>query len=678
MWDAFIPARAAVPRAEGYLTAGRQLVGSFSRPRSPPDATFTAALAPASGHGRAVLGAEGKGRWRTLRWVGRALCCPRPALIGWRSVARAGHASSRGRGEEAQTVAARICLIRSASYVRYFQGDDGDTRDHRALVVNSRWEGEGARALGYTGRVETRALRDVLRGWVRDGSLRDRRRQPRRLGRRRGGKWEHRAGLDLTLSPPRSVSILALLGGDGRLMAAHEGAARRTLERIESEYVETRKSDPKTRRTVRVGGQKMVAATFLHVRSRELDPHIHIHSIIANAVLDDDGKWRTMANEKIYKGSRRINAFYLAVLAGELERLGYRLRNTDSDGGFEIEGVPHEVIETFSKRSAHIEEELRRRASRCDATPADVVARKTRAPKRAVASAVLENAWRCRARELGFSAEEVVAGSRAKPYRPADSGGVGHIGCRALAEPALVGAAIVRACACACAEPGRPRALRPRRTASFVADRPVDGCRAQSARAPPCGDASAVRPLRLAPRSDAGPGAVARGRRRIFACERAQFRLMRALERRFARPCGGAAPCGSPRCGGRGANRARGPPRTPCSAGARSSRRSRASPRASLLRAAMAGVWPARSPGHPFDAPEGAMYSGSGVSVRASFSMGAVGLRRLCASITGGLSSPAQISRLDHGRIQRRVLPPWITDSLNGVDTRAHDRHHPE
>ena len=160
---------------------------------------------------------------------------------------------------------------------------------------------------------------------------------------------------------------------------------------------------------VRVGGQKMVAAMFLHARSRELDPHIHTHSIIANAVLGDDGTWRTMANEKIYRGSKRINAFYLAALAGELERLGYRLRTTDSDGGFEIEGVPHEVIEAFSKRSAHIEEELRRRASRGDATPADVVAPKTRAPKRAVASAVLESAWLRRASELGFSAEGVVA-----------------------------------------------------------------------------------------------------------------------------------------------------------------------------------------------------------------------------------------------------------------------------
>ena len=573
-------------------------------------------------------------------------------------------------------MAVSIDRTRSATrYVFYLQVDDGDLRGALAHPVKSQWVGEGAKALGYTGLVETRALRAVLRGWVRDGPQGGRRCKPRPLGRWRGGKREHRPGLDLTVSPPKSVSILALLGGDGRIVAAIERTVRRTIEWIEKELVETRKSVPKTRKTVKVNGQKMVAATFLHVRSRELDPHIHSHCIIANAVLDDNGKWRTMANEKIYKGSKRIDAFYLAALARELERLGYWLRKTDSDGGFEIEGVPHEVIEAFSKRRAHIEEERRRRASRGDATPADVVARKTRAPKRAVDSAVLESEWQHRASELGFSAEEVAASARARSYRPADSGGAEHIACGALTEPPLVRVAAERACAGA--EPDRPRALRPRRTAAFVADRAVHGCRGQSARAAPCGDACAVRPFRLAPRGDAGP-APGRRRRRFFACERAQSRRMRALERRFARSCGGAAPCGSPRRGGPGANRARAPPRTPCSAGARSSRRSRASPRASLLRATMSGGGSARRAGQPVDAPQGPMDGGSGVGVRPSVSTGADGWRRDCASVAGGPSPPAQIPRHDDGRSQRRVVPPWTADSLNGVDTRAHDRYHPE
>ena len=474
-----------------------------------------------------------------------------------------------------QAVAASIHPILWATrYVAYLPVDDADARGHR---VKSEWIGKGARSLGYTGPVEPCALGSVLLGWVRDEPQRGRRSPRRQLGRWRGGKWSHRPGFDLTVSPPKSVSIVGLLGGDARIVAVHERAVRRTLDWVESKFVDTRKWDPQTRQMVRVGGQQMLAAMFLHSRSRELDPHIHSHCIIVNAVLDEDGVWRTMSNEKIYQGSQRINSFYLAALAEELHRLGYLLRQTDWDDGFEIEGVPGQVIKAFSKRSTDIKEELCRRASRGDATPADVVARTTRAPKRAVASAVLESEWQRRARELGFSAERVVARARAQSYRAAESGGAGHIACGALATPSLVRAAVERACARA--EPGRPRSLPPRRrwTASFVVDDPVHGCLVPSARASRCGGACATPSFRFVPRGDAGPG-PARWRRRFFACERAQSRRMRALGRRFARPCAGAAPCGLPRRGGPGANRARAPPRTPCSAGERSSRRSRASP----------------------------------------------------------------------------------------------------
>ena len=146
-------------------------------------------------------------------------------------------------------MAARIHpIVWPTRYVAYLQADDGDARDHLAHPVKSLWVGEGAKALRYTGPVEPRALRAVRLGWVRDGPLRGRRSPRWRLGRRRGGQWEHRPGLDLTLSPPKSVSILGLLGGDGRIVAAHERAVRRTLAWIESELVETRKTDPKTRR----------------------------------------------------------------------------------------------------------------------------------------------------------------------------------------------------------------------------------------------------------------------------------------------------------------------------------------------------------------------------------------------------------------------------------------------
>ena len=99
----------------------------------------------------------------------------------------------------------------------------------------------------------------------------------------------------------------------------------------------------------------MVAATFRHDTSRNLDPQLHTHAVIANMVQGADGKWRTMANEKLYESKMLIGAIYRSELARGLGRLGYEVEKTHADGRFEIAGVSREVIEAFSTRRAEIE-----------------------------------------------------------------------------------------------------------------------------------------------------------------------------------------------------------------------------------------------------------------------------------------------------------------------------------
>ena len=113
--------------------------------------------------------------------------------------------------------------------------------------------------------------------------------------------------------------------------------------------------DSATGRMVRAGGQKAVISTFRHDTSRNLDPALHTHSVIANMLLGTDGKWRTMANERLYASKMLLGALYRSELAGELMRLGYRVEKTHSDGRFEIGGVSREVVEAFSTRRAEIE-----------------------------------------------------------------------------------------------------------------------------------------------------------------------------------------------------------------------------------------------------------------------------------------------------------------------------------
>ena len=78
----------------------------------------------------------------------------------------------------------------------------------------------------------------------------------------RDGEHEHRAGLDITLSAPKSVSLEALLYGEDKVLQAHEKAVRATLDFIERTLLKTREYDPAIKRSSRVPAHGMVAATF--------------------------------------------------------------------------------------------------------------------------------------------------------------------------------------------------------------------------------------------------------------------------------------------------------------------------------------------------------------------------------------------------------------------------------
>ena len=188
----------------------------------------------------------------------------------------------------------------------------------------------------------------------------------------------------------------------------------RSLAWIERNAVETRLKDPQTGRMVRVGGQKMVAATFRHDTSRNLDPQLHTHAVLANMVQGDDGKWRTMANEKLYASKMLIGALYRSELARELTKLGYRIEKTHADGRFEIAGVSRTVIEAFSTRRAEIEAAMRERglgAPGDNPRMAERAALMTRAHKRDVDRDALRGHWEKQAADLSFDAKALAGGA---------------------------------------------------------------------------------------------------------------------------------------------------------------------------------------------------------------------------------------------------------------------------
>ncbi len=301
------------------------------------------------------------------------------------------------------SIGAVAAPAQGASYYErdgYYARDDPD---HRAA---SAWAGKGAAGLGLEGPVDADAFRAVLEGRIPDGS-------GRRLGRTgKDGAFHHRPGRDLTFSAPKSVSLAALVGGDRRVVEAHDRAVGRALGWFERHVAETRMKDPETGRMVRAGGQKAVIATFRHDASRNLDPALHTHAVIANMVQGADGKWRTMANEKLYASKMLLGALYRNELAAALAKLGYGIGKSHADGRFEIAGVPREVVEAFSTRRAEIEAALAGRGLNGTAENQRMAQRAalfTRAAKRDVDRAALRGNWRAQAAELGFDARALVA-----------------------------------------------------------------------------------------------------------------------------------------------------------------------------------------------------------------------------------------------------------------------------
>ena len=298
-----------------------------------------------------------------------------------------------------------------AQGVSYFERDGYYAKGDSAHLEASAWAGKGAEALGLRGPVEPDVFGDVLEGIVPDGS-------GRRLGRReKDGSVTHRPGRDLTFSAPKSVSLVAMIGGDAAVAAAHDAAVKRTLGWLEATTVQTRMKNPETGLLVHAGGQKMVAATFRHEVSRNLDPQLHTHAVVANMVQGEDGKWRTMANETLYRRKMLAGMVYRSELARGLSALGYGIEKTHADGRFEIAGVPRPVIDAFSTRRAEIEAAMEAGGLGSPASRPHLAARAalmTRAHKREVDRDALRLNWREQAAWLGFSAERVVveAGER--------------------------------------------------------------------------------------------------------------------------------------------------------------------------------------------------------------------------------------------------------------------------
>lgn len=167
------------------------------------------------------------------------------------------------------------------------------------------------------------------------------------------------AAYELTFTPVKSVSVLGALGGEGmwqQVLDAHRAAVDTALEYVQDHASYSRAGVNGVRQ---IDTEGLIIAAFEHRMSREQDPNIHTHAIVANRVQCADGKWRTVDGRAVYAASVGARAVYEQALETELaQRLGVRFSVDERRTIREVHGIPLEVIEHFSKRRTAIEKAM--------------------------------------------------------------------------------------------------------------------------------------------------------------------------------------------------------------------------------------------------------------------------------------------------------------------------------
>jgi conjugative relaxase-like TrwC/TraI family protein len=264
-----------------------------------------------------------------------------------------------------------------------------------------RWYGAGAASLGLQGEASVPGFQRMFEGRHPDtGEL---------LGR------PHRRSavpaFDVVLRPTKSVSVLYGLGdpGTGRaVLAAHHAGVREVVGYLD-EHIGTRRGHGGVQH---VSGHGLLAVGFDHRTSREGDPLLHTHLVVANRVQGPDGRWTALDGRDLYRHRLAADAIYRASYQRELSRsLGVVWAAADVHGNRELQGMSEELIRLFSKRTGQIDLEMERLAAEGrERTPRLVkwAVHATRKTKQHETPDTLYGQWRTEAAERGVDADALV------------------------------------------------------------------------------------------------------------------------------------------------------------------------------------------------------------------------------------------------------------------------------
>ncbi len=232
-----------------------------------------------------------------------------------------------------------------------------------------------------------------------------------------------RAGVDLTFSAPKSVSLLFAFGDPrtvAAVRAAHEsaiGEALAYLEQVAGQGLRGHHGDGQRAHQVPTDG--LIAVGFEHRTSRAGDPQLHTHVVVPNLVHGVDGQWSAVDTRALHRHARTAGYLYQVVLRGQLTAalgVGWEpVRRGQAD----ITGVPAAALMVFSTRRTQIDEQLHA-AGASGGRAAQVACLATRPPKPAadptdgtgttdgIGTLGLRGQWVRRAADAGLDPERIV------------------------------------------------------------------------------------------------------------------------------------------------------------------------------------------------------------------------------------------------------------------------------
>ena len=225
---------------------------------------------------------------------------------------------------------------------------------------------------------------------------------------------------DVTFSAPKSLSILWATGDEPTRQLcedAFEAGVASGMAYLETNAVWVR------RKRDHQPASNMIAASYRHSTSRELEPQLHEHVVVANMGTNSDGGVQALDGRGLFAHATTAGYLAEAEMQHFCNRSGIAWTPT-RQGIADVVGVSHEAINSVSTRRAQILN-LTSELTHDSANARQTAAIATRAAKTTgVDNTELKQNWRHRLAHAGFGPTELEAATTAAPislWTPTDS-----------------------------------------------------------------------------------------------------------------------------------------------------------------------------------------------------------------------------------------------------------------